>query len=98
MSARKVHDLAVVVGQYQKDGQTKNRYQNIGVMMETDTGGRFILLDRSFNPAGVPYDAARGNQIMVSLFDDKPAGASSGAGQQRGPAADPAAADDDIPF
>ena len=96
MGARKIHDLAVVVGQYQKDGQTKNRYQNIGVMMETEQGGRFLLMDRSFNPAGVPYDATRGNQIMVSLFDDSPRQGQQGG--QRNPAQNNTAQDDDIPF
>ena len=68
--ARKVHDLAVVVGTYMKDGQEKKRYQNIGVMMESDQGGRFLILEPWFNPAGVPHEAGKG--IMVSMFDDKP--------------------------
>lgn len=68
--ARKVHDLAVVVGTYFKDGQEKKRYQNIGVMMENDQGGRFLILEPWFNPAGVPHENGKG--IMVSMFDNKP--------------------------
>lgn len=71
MASKKVYDLSVVVGQYQDGGQTKNRYQNIGVVMAKDDGGKFILLERSFNPAGIPHDPAKGNSIMVSMFEPK---------------------------
>jgi hypothetical protein len=30
----KVYDLVVSVGSYQKDGETKKRYKNVGVVME----------------------------------------------------------------
>lgn len=101
----KKYDLAVVVGQYQtQSGETKNRYVNIGSVMEKDDGGRFILLDRHFNPAGVPNPDNRSN-IIVSLFEPRD---SNGGGQQRQAApqqrqqaqrsAPPADMDDDIPF
>ena len=69
MSARKVYDLSVAVGKYEKDGQPRNRYETIGQMMETDAGGRFVLIKPTFNPAGVPHDPGR--DIMVSLFEPK---------------------------
>jgi len=79
MATRKIHDLAVVVGSYtDSTGATKHRYQNIGVMMEKDDGGRFIIMERFFNPAGVMYDPERGNSIMVSMFDPKPRGERQG--------------------
>jgi hypothetical protein len=68
--ARKTHDLAVVVGTYIKDGSEKNRYQNIGVVMEDDKGGTFLLIEPWFNPAGVPHQPGR--SIMVSMFTEKP--------------------------
>ena len=71
--SRKAYDLAVKVGEYQKDGQTKNRYLNIGAVIEKDDGGKFILLDRTFNPAGVPNPENREN-VMVSLFENKGGG------------------------
>ena len=64
---KKTHDLAVKVGEYEKDGQTKNRYVNIGMILEKDDGGRFMLLNRSFNPAGVPFKEGS-ETIMVSMF------------------------------
>lgn len=69
---RKIYDLAVVTGTYESNGQTKNRYQNIGVVLEKDDGGRFIMLERTFNPAGVPHDPSRGNSILISMFEPKP--------------------------
>lgn len=75
----KRYDLAVKVGEYQKDGQTKSRYQNIGAMIDGDRGP-YILLDRYFNPAGVPNPDDRAN-VIVSMFEPK----GSGDYQQHGP-------------
>jgi len=98
MSTRKAYDLAVVVGNYvDNTGAQKNQYQNIGVVLEKDDGGKFILLNRDFNPAGTPYDASKGNTIMVSMFAPKPQD-----GQQetprKGKSTAAQAANDDIPF
>lgn len=35
----KLKDLAVVVGTYEKNGETKKRYQNIGALMSANDGG-----------------------------------------------------------
>jgi len=103
MASRKIHDLCVSVGKYNgSDGKEKNRYQTVGVMMETDAGGRFILLEPWFNPAGIAHDP--GKSIMISLFDPKP---HDGAGQSAPPPASSSAPaspptapgnPDDIPF
>ena len=69
MSA-KIYDLAVKVGTYQKDGETKNRYQNIGSVMQDNDGGKFILMDRTFNPAGVINPDNKSN-ILISMFKPK---------------------------
>jgi len=65
--ATKVYDIAVKTGEYQKDGQTKGRYKNIGVVMKGDDGS-FIILDRTFNPAGVPNPENR-DTLIASLFE-----------------------------
>lgn len=65
---KRVKDLAVKVGSYTKDGKEKGRYLNIGTLMQDDKGGQFILLDRTFNPAGV-VDASGKASVLVSLFD-----------------------------
>lgn len=71
MSFKRTKDLAVKVGTYQaKDGSTKNRYANVGAMMEDESGSKFILIDPCFNFAGVNRDGK--DRIMVSMFDVKP--------------------------
>lgn len=67
---KKLYDLAVKTGTHEKDGETKNRYENVGSIMEKDDGGRFILLNRTFNPAGVPNPQDK-SSIIVSMFDVK---------------------------
>jgi hypothetical protein len=71
MSAKVRHELCAIVGTYRDaQGNEKKKWQKVGIEMETDQGGRFILLDRWFNPAGIPDPEGRGN-VMLSLFDPK---------------------------
>lgn len=76
----KKYDLAVKTGEYtDRDGQSKGRYMNIGIMMDGDKGP-YILLNRTFNPAGVPGNSDRDN-IIVSLFEPRQEGQGQGQGQ-----------------
>lgn len=68
--AKVVGDLVVKVGTYEKDGQTKNRYLNIGKKFQNDDGGSFFTINRTFNPAGVPNPENK-DSILVSVFDKK---------------------------
>lgn len=63
--ATKKYDLAVVTGTYESNGETKHRYMNVGVVMESDKGP-FMILEPWFNPAGVPRKDGGG--VMVSMF------------------------------
>lgn len=95
----KKYDLSVKTGEYtDSQGQTKGRYMNIGVMMETDKGP-YILLNRTFNPAGVPGNNDRDN-IIVSLFEPRQEGQSQAPAQQRQASPFPSQRDldDSIPF
>lgn len=68
--ARKTHDLAVVVREYQdRDGQTKKQYQNVGALMEGDNGP-YVILERWFNPAGIANPQDRSN-LIVSCFEPR---------------------------
>lgn len=87
---KKLYDLAVKVGEYEKDGAKKGRYENVGAVMEKDDGGKMIFLNRTFNPAGVPNPENRSN-IIISMFAPKQAAQS----EETPP---PAADGDDIPF
>jgi len=66
-----IYDLAVKTGSYEKDGQTKGRYQNVGKVMEDNDGGKFVILNRTFNPAGVPNPESR-DTVLISCFTPKP--------------------------
>lgn len=95
MATTKLYDLAVKVGEYQSGGQTKGRYQNVGAVMQTDDGGKFILLYRFFNPAGVPNPDNRAN-VALSMFEPR----DNSQQQQAAPArqSSPAPDSEDIPF
>jgi hypothetical protein len=83
--ARKVGDLTVVVGEYQSQGQTKKKYQKVGVAMKDDQSGNFFLLiNRFFNFAGVPGSEGK-ESVLVNLFaDDKGKGGEAPQGQHGG--------------
>ena len=72
MGFKRTKDLAVKVGTYQtKDGSTKNKYTQVGTLMEDESGAKFLLIDPCFNFAGVQREQGK-DRVMVSLFDPKP--------------------------
>lgn len=106
--ATKIRDVAVKTGEYmdRNTGETKGRWQNVGSLMKNeDDDSLFVILDRTFNPAGVP-NADNRSSVILSCFipQDRRQGeqgqASAGYGGQAAPP--PAAArtdlDDEIPF
>jgi len=70
MSFKKVSDLAVKVGTYERNGETKGKYINVGLVLEKDDGGSMILLNRTFNPAGVPNPDNK-DTVIISRFEVK---------------------------
>lgn len=103
MAITKKYDIAVKTGSYQDNqGQTKNRYMNIGAVMQGDNGP-FLLLDPMVNLAAAPREPGK-DRVICSLFEPRQ------DGQQAAPAAAPRQApaqrqapqaqipDDDIPF
>lgn len=93
--AKKLYDLSVKTGSYtDAAGNAKGRYENIGVVLEGDNGP-YLMLKRTFNPAGIPSDR---DTIIVSMFtprDDAGQSAHSTAksnGYQSQPLSD------DVPF
>ena len=89
MSMSLKYNLAVVTSQYERDGQTKNRYKTIGKVLVDDNGGEMYLLDRTFNPAGCPGDR---DSVILSRFE--PGNVNDGASRQPGSGFD----DGKIPF
>lgn len=70
MTKRK-YDIVVKIGE-KPDG--KPIWKNVGVMMEGEKGP-FLLIDRIFNPAGVPPKTPGDASVLCSLFEPKEAGA-----------------------
>jgi len=67
--------LAVANGNYQKDGQEKTRWVNVGVILEKN-GKEFMLIDPTINFAAFPREQGK-DMVMVGIFDD------SNQGQQQ---------------
>ena len=67
--AKKTYDIAAKVGEYEKDGETKGKYVNVGAILKGDNGS-FIIMNRTFNPAGVPNPDDR-DTVLLSLFEPK---------------------------
>lgn len=96
--ATKTHDLSVKVGSYEKNGETKGRYKNCGALFTHGDGSMYLLVDRTFNFAGVPDKDGR-DSVLVSVFPvkDGDKGGSKPQGPQRQPSPDQIQ-DDDVPF
>lgn len=101
MSAKKIKDLCVVTSKYQnREGVEKSNYLNIGAIIQKDDGGKFMILNRHFNPAGVPNPENK-DTLIVSMFDVKPKDGQSSLTnneQSAPPSDDVHFSDDDIPF
>ncbi len=70
------YNMSCKVGTYiDREGKEKNKWASVGVVLEGQYGP-YILLNRHFNPAGVPCDSNK-DVIAISLF--KPDGDRGGA-------------------
>ena len=79
MSMKLKYTLSVVTGTYEKEGQTRNRYKQVGKVLVDENGGEMYLIDRTFNPAGCPGDR---DSVILSRFE--PRNDSDGASRQPG--------------
>lgn len=70
MAFKKTHDLAVKVGSYEVNGESKGRYINVGLVLKDEDGKSMILLNRTFNPAGVPNPDNK-DTVIISRFEIK---------------------------
>ena len=80
--SKKLYDLVVKVGEYTNaQGEVKGRYKNVGSAMQGDNG-TFLIIDRTFNFAGVPNPDNK-DAVIVSCYEPKD---QQQAPQQRQPA------------
>lgn len=95
--AKKIKDLAVVVGTYMVNGDEKRRYMNCGAVMEGDDGNQFLMLNRFINYSALPRKQGS-DALLISMFDikERDNSASSGGAQQS--SSYTSDLDDDVPF
>ena len=67
---KKLYDLAVKSGSYEKNGETKGRYVNVGALMESDNGP-FLFINAHVNFAAFPRRDGS-ESVIVSCFEPKP--------------------------
>lgn len=66
----KKYTIKVKTGSFQAaDGTTKNRYLEIGSIIEGDRGP-FMLLSRTFSPSGIDVEPGK-DMIVCSMFEPK---------------------------
>jgi len=67
---KKLYDVSIALGQYRdRSGNDRTRWQNVGAIFESDKG-KYMLLDRWFNPAGLPNPENRTSAILW-LFEPR---------------------------
>ena len=67
----KKYDLCVKTGSYpdpNDPSKMKGKYLNVGVVLENDNGP-YMLLNKSFNPAGIVDDPTK-ESVIISMFSD----------------------------
>lgn len=82
MGYRRIADVMAPAGTYMHEGETKTRYDNVGVLMQNEDGKYMVLLKATFNPAGVRREDGR-ESIMLPCFEPR----DNTQQQQRQPAA-----------
>ena len=63
--------IMVAHGTYEKDGQTKTNWKEIGVILTSQNGKEYCLLDPTINLGGFTREAGK-DKLIASIFDDKP--------------------------
>ena len=104
--AKKLYDLAVKTGEYKnQSGEMKGSWQNVGAVMQSDDGSKFIMMAKWFNPAGIQDLSGKGGaNILLSMFPPRDSNAQGQQGQRQNDrptdrrAPPPDDMNDDIPF
>ena len=97
-----IKDLMVKVDEYTNSkGEKKARWQKIGAEMQGDDGSTYLVMDRWFNPAGVPDLSGKGGKSIIVWRFDLRDNASTPAQNGANSASTPDSGNmpnDDIPF
>tara|TARA_R100001377_G_scaffold69476_1_gene44825 strand:+ start:1331 stop:1648 length:318 start_codon:yes stop_codon:yes gene_type:complete len=71
MANAKTHDLVVTKGSYEKNGETKKKYETIGNVWKREDGSIYVTISRLFNPAGLP-NPKNTDILFADLYASKP--------------------------
>ena len=66
----KLYDLCVATRTYKSNGQDKTNWENVGALLQTDDGKKFIMLKAHFNPAAIQRKEGS-ESIIISMFKPK---------------------------
>lgn len=97
MAAKKKYDAVVKTGSYTVNGEEKGRYLNVGSVMVNDNGEPFLILNRTFNPAGVPNPDGR-DSVIVSFYEPQERSEAPRQAPTQQSAPTPTTTADSIPF
>lgn len=68
--SKKMYDVVIPLGTYaDREVNEKTRWQNIGAIIEGEKGP-YLLLDRWFNPAGMPNPENR-TSVILTLMESR---------------------------
>ncbi len=77
--------IMIASGSYTtQDGQQKTTWKEVGVIMTSQTGKEFCLLDPTVNLSGFPREPGK-DMIIASIFEDKPKDQQQGGYSQPAP-------------
>lgn len=96
-----IKDLMVKVDEYTNSkGEKKARWQKVGAEMQGDDGSTYLVMDRWFNPAGVPDLSGKGGKSIILWRFDPRDNASTPTQKASNSASslDAGQPNDDIPF
>ncbi len=72
----------IAAGSYTDNtGQQKTAWKEVGVIMTSQAGKEFALLDPTVNLSGFPREPGK-DMIIASIFEDKPKQNNQGGGNQ----------------
>lgn len=97
MAVEKKYDLAVKLTEFtdRRTGKSRNKWRTVGAVLDKGSGP-FIVLDRTFNPAGMPNPDDRDN-LLISMFPPRSSRDEQDTDTEDQEQPDPDF-DDDIPF
>lgn len=95
----KKYDVVAAVGQYvDQSGQQKTKFENVGAVIQNSNGGFNLLLNKTFNPAGLAQPDKE--SVILSLFEPQQRAQQAMPAQQQAPGQQPQidSYSDDVPF